>query len=65
MAQVCQICGKRPVFGHNVSHAHNATARKWLPNLQKVRIRAETGGTRRIRICMRCLRKGAVQKVVS
>lgn len=33
MAKVCQITGKRPVAGNNVSHAHRKTRRTWLPNL--------------------------------
>ena len=33
MARVCQITGKRPVAGNNVSHAHNKTRRRFLPNL--------------------------------
>ncbi|MDH3774491.1 MAG: 50S ribosomal protein L28, partial [Deltaproteobacteria bacterium] len=37
MAKVCQICGKRPQTGHNVSHANNKTKRRWYPNLQRVR----------------------------
>lgn len=38
MARVCQITGKKPVYGSNVSHAHNRTKRRFLPNLQKKRI---------------------------
>lgn len=34
MAKVCQITGKRPMTGHNVSHANNKTKRRFLPNLQ-------------------------------
>ena len=34
MARVCQVTGKRPVTGNNVSHANNKTRRRWLPNLQ-------------------------------
>ena len=37
MARVCDICGKGPVVGHNVSHANNKTNRRWYPNLQRVR----------------------------
>lgn len=37
MARVCQISGKRPLSGNNVSHAHNKTRRKFYPNLQKKR----------------------------
>ncbi len=65
MAQVCSVCGKKTIFGHSVSHAHNVTNRVWRPNLQRVRIRTENGAVRRIRICTRCLRGGAVQKAVS
>ena len=64
MARICEICGKKPVFGHNVSHAHNVTNRTWLPNLQRVRTQIPGGGTKRVRICTRCLRSGAVQKAV-
>lgn len=37
MARVCQITGKRPMSGNNVSHAHNKTRRKFYPNLHKKR----------------------------
>ena len=49
------------MFGHNVSHAHNTTNRRWLPNLQKVRV-VEKGVIRRRSVCTRCIRSGAVQK---
>lgn len=38
MARRCQITGKGPLVGNNVSHAHNRTKRRQLPNLQKKRI---------------------------
>ncbi len=34
MARVCQVTGKKPQTGHNVSHANNKTKRRFLPNLQ-------------------------------
>ena len=37
MSKVCAICGKKPMSGHNISHAHNRTKRRWLPNLQTKR----------------------------
>ena len=37
MAKVCQVTGKRPMVGNNVSHANNRTKRRFLPNLQKKR----------------------------
>lgn len=33
MSRVCQVTGKRPLSGNNVSHAHNKTRRRFLPNL--------------------------------
>jgi large subunit ribosomal protein L28 len=38
MSKVCQLTGKRPMSGNNVSHAKNKTKRRQLPNLQKKRI---------------------------
>ena len=65
MARVCEICGKKTIFGRNVSHAHNVTSRKYLPNLQEIRVRVESGGAKRMRICTRCLRSGSIRKAVS
>lgn len=62
MANVCEICGKGPVFGNNVSHANNKTRRRWNPNLQKVRTKVK-GRTKTIKACSRCIRSGAVTKV--
>ncbi|HKJ83500.1 MAG TPA: 50S ribosomal protein L28 [Mariprofundaceae bacterium] len=61
MAKRCEICGKGPMSGNNVSHAHNTTRRRFLPNLQKVRAIVQ-GGVRQVRVCSRCLRSGKVQK---
>jgi large subunit ribosomal protein L28 len=61
MAKVCEVCGKGPVVGRNVSHAHNVTARRFEPNLQRVRAMVN-GGIRRLRVCTRCLRSNKVVK---
>jgi len=61
MSKVCEICGKRPVVGNNVSHANNKTKRRWYPNLQTVKV-TEKGRTRKIKVCTRCLRSGLVKK---
>lgn len=37
MARVCEVSGKRPLAGNNVSHSNNKTRRRFLPNLQKKR----------------------------
>jgi large subunit ribosomal protein L28 len=42
MSRVCHITGKRPVTGHNVSHANKKTRRRFLPNLQNHRFWVET-----------------------
>lgn len=57
MARVCQVTGKKPLTGNNVSHANNKTKRRFLPNLQNhrfwlenekrfVRLRVSTAGMR-------------------
>ena len=57
MSRVCQVTGKRPLSGNNVSHAHNKTRRRFLPNLQShkfwvesenkwIRLRVSTKGLR-------------------
>jgi large subunit ribosomal protein L28 len=42
MARVCQVTGKGPMVGNNVSHANNKTKRRFLPNLQRRRIWVES-----------------------
>ena len=61
MARVCDVCGRGPVFGHKISHAHNVSNRRWNVNLQKVRA-VVAGATRRIRVCTSCIRNNKVQK---
>jgi len=61
MAKVCDICGKGPATGNNVSHAHNKSRRRWLPNLQNVRALIN-GVAKRIKVCTSCIRSGKVQK---
>lgn len=51
----CEMCGKGPQFGHNVSHSKKATNRRFRPNIQRVRVTI-SGQTRRMRLCTRCLR---------
>lgn len=63
MARVCYVCGKRPSTGNNVSHANNKTKRRWLPNLQTVKILDRDGERRRVRVCTSCLSANKVTKV--
>ncbi len=62
MARVCYVCGKRPRTGNNVSHANNKTKRRWLPNLQPVRIVTHDGARKRVRVCTSCISAGKITK---
>jgi len=61
MARVCDICGKKPMFGHKISHAHNVSNRRWMPNLQTVRANVN-GKVKRVTVCTSCLKAGKVSK---
>lgn len=61
MAKVCEVCGKMPVFGNRISHAHNITSRRWMPNLQRVRVKVGKS-VQRLNVCTRCIRSGKVKK---
>ncbi|NJP07261.1 MAG: 50S ribosomal protein L28 [Chloroflexaceae bacterium] len=52
----CQMTGKGPSFGHNVSHSKRRTRRIWRPNIQKVTITDENGNRRQVKICTSHLR---------
>ena len=60
MAKRCELCGKGPVVGRRVSHAHNVRPRRFEPNLQTVRALIN-GAVKRVRVCTRCIRS---QKIV-
>ncbi len=61
MAKRCEICGKGPMFGNRVSHAHNLTRRRWNPNIQRVRV-LEGKTPKRMRVCTSCIRSGRIVK---
>jgi large subunit ribosomal protein L28 len=63
MAATCDICGKGPVTGNNVSHSKRRTKRRWLPNLHSMKIN-KNGSVRRARVCSSCLKANKVVKVV-
>ena len=62
MARKCDICGKKPLVGNNVSHAHNVTKRRFYPNLQNVRA-LKDGRPQKMVVCTQCIRSGKVVKV--
>jgi large subunit ribosomal protein L28 len=61
MASVCDVCGKGPGFGNNVSHSHRRTRRRFNPNVQ--RVRAVVSGTpRRLYVCTSCIKAGKITR---
>ena len=69
MSKVCQVTGKRPQSGNNVSHAHNKTRRRFLPNLHSKRFWLESEKRWvRLRVShhgMRIIDKHGIDKVVA
>jgi large subunit ribosomal protein L28 len=55
LAQRCDLCGKGPASGSNVSHSNRHTKRRFRPNLQAARLTIG-GEQKRLKICTRCLR---------
>ena len=77
MAQQCEVCGKKPALGNQVTHRGKAkylggvgtkvtgiSRRKFRPNLQQVRVTTANGTHKTMRVCAQCLRSGAVVKRV-
>lgn len=61
MSSFCYVCEKGPQTGNSVSNANNKRKRRFMPNLQRVRI-LEGGRALRVRVCTRCLKAGKVRK---
>ena len=61
MSRVCEICGKGPVSGNNVSHSERKTRRKWYPNLQTVKIETDAR-KKRVKVCTRCIKSNKIMK---
>jgi len=62
MAMRCAICGKGPVAGKSISHSHKTSNRRFLPNVQRVKVLLK-GTPQRAKVCTRCLRSNTVLKV--
>ena len=61
VAATCDVCGKGPGFGHNISHSHRRTKRRSNPNIQRVRA-VVAGSPKRLNVCTSCLKAGKVQR---
>ena len=59
----CAICEKSVHFGNNVSHSNRKSSKMWKSNVKSVRVKCKVNGTsKRIHVCTRCLRSGAVER---
>ncbi len=61
MSKVCEICGKAPAAGRNVSHSHRVTNRTFRPNIQKVTIKVN-GKVKRANVCTKCMKAGKIER---
>ena len=67
MARRCQVTGKGPLVGYNVSHAHNKTKKRQLPNLRTVRVTLEDGTRKKIKVAastLRTMKKKALEATI-
>lgn len=62
MANKCDICGKAPQTGSRISHSHVRTKRRWLPNIQKIKV-IHGGRSMRLNVCTKCLKAGKVKRI--
>ncbi len=62
MSQKCDICGKTPSVGRNVSHSHHKTRKVWGTNVQKVRVRLANGSVKQQNVCTKCIKANKVVK---
>lgn len=63
MSRRCDICGKGPTAGNNVSHANNHTRRVWNANIQSIRIVVDGQRVRR-NVCTKCIKSNRVQRAI-
>jgi len=56
VSQICDKCGKKPLFGNNVSHSHRKSRRRWTPNIQQSTV-VENGVAKKLNLCTKCMKK--------
>lgn len=77
MGQACEVCGKTPNMGNTVSHRGKAkylggvgtkitgiSRRQFKPNLQKVHVTTANGTHKSMKVCVQCIRSGAITKKI-
>ncbi len=63
MAKICEVCGKKKVFGNRVTFSNKKNPRSFSPNIRKVRA-VVNGSVKRVNVCTRCLRSGYVERAL-
>lgn len=63
MSRKCEVCGRGPATGNAVSHSNRHTRRRWLPNLQRVKVFFGKA-PRRVYVCTICLKSGRARRAV-
>jgi large subunit ribosomal protein L28 len=61
MSKVCDVCGKHPSAGRNVSHSHRVTNRIIYPNVQSVTAMVD-GSPKKIKVCTKCMKAGKITR---
>lgn len=63
MSRICEVCGKGPTVGNNVSKSNIKLKRRWLPNLLKIRAKVDDS-VQNVKICTKCLKANKITKIV-
>ena len=61
MSKICDVCGKHPSAGRNVSHSHRVTNRIIYPNVQSVTALVD-GSPKKIKVCTKCMKAGKITR---
>ena len=62
MSKICEVCGKAPSAGRNVSHSHRVTNRWFRPNIQRVTIKDKEGHVRKANVCTKFMKAGKAER---
>lgn len=60
-SSVCEICGKHPWTGKQVSFSHRRSSKTWRPNIQRMKVMKD-GRAQRVDVCTSCIKAGKVTR---
>ncbi|MCK4307240.1 50S ribosomal protein L28 [candidate division WOR-3 bacterium] len=64
MSRRCSICGKKGLYGSQISHSHHVTKRRQFPNLRKIRTKVD-GKIKAVLVCAKCLKANKVEIILT